>query len=161
MKEVIDKISSYNIFNFILPGILFAVILSKITTYSLVQSDLIVGAFLYYFIGLIISRFGSLIVEPLLKKVRIVKFTSYNEFISACKKDPKIELLSEINNMYRTLIAMLILLLLAKFYEYLELVFPILKNWNIYALMFLLILMFLFSYKKQTEYIAKRVKSNN
>lgn len=161
MKEIIDKITSYNLFNYLLPGVLFAIILDKFTIYSFTQDNLIVGAFIYYFIGLVISRFGSLIVEPVLKKISFIKFSEYKEFISASKKDPKIELLSESNNMYRTFSSMLILLMLLKFYELIEIEFQILKIWSPYILVGLLLIMFLYSYRKQTEYVTKRIKANN
>lgn len=161
MKEILDKISSYNLFNYLLPGILFVTITNKLTSYSFIESNLIIAGFVYYFIGLIVSRFGSLIIEPVLKKISFLKFADYKEFISASKKDPKIDLLSESNNMYRTFISMLILLLLLKLYELIELKFQMLKNWNSYILIGLLLIMFLYSYRKQTEYITKRIKANN
>lgn len=161
MKEVLDKISSYNLFNYLLPGILFIFIADNLTSYSFWQENLIIGAFLAYFVGLVISRFGSLIVEPILKKVSFLKFSDYEAFISTSKKDPKIELLSESNNMYRTISAMLILVVLVKISELIELKYPILKNLNPYLLIALLLIMFLYSYKKQTEYITKRIKANN
>lgn len=161
MKEILDKISSYNLFNYLLPGILFVTIADKFTSYSFIESNLIIAGFLYYFIGLVVSRFGSLIIEPTLKKISFLKFTDYKEFISAAKKDPKIDLLSESNNMYRTFSSMLILLVLLKLYELIELKFQMLKNWNPYILIVLLLIMFLYSYRKQTEYITKRIKANS
>lgn len=160
MKELLDKISSYNIFNYLLPGILFAVILNKITIYSFIQNDLIVGAFVYYFIGLVISRFGSLVIEPLLKRIIFVKFAPYSDFIAATKKDAKIELLSEVNNMYRTLCSMFVLILLFLIYQSIQIVLPIMGQWNPYIVIALLLIMFLFSYRKQTDYIKKRVEVN-
>lgn len=159
MKDLLDKISSYNLFNYLFPGILFAVISKEFTSYSLLQDNLIVGAFIYYFIGLVVSRFGSLVIEPLLKRISFLKFADYKEFISASKKDDKLELLSEINNMYRALFSMFILLLLLKLYELIEFIFPILKYWNTYILVLLLLVLFLLSYRKQTNYITKRIKS--
>lgn len=160
MKELIDKISSYNLFNYLFPGILFAVISKEITKYSFLQENLIIGAFVYYFIGLVISRFGSLIIEPILRKLSFLKFADYKEFISVSKKDSKIELLSETNNMYRTLSSLFTLLLLLKLYELIESKLPILKDYDSYILLVLLLFMFLFSYRKQTNYITKRIKSN-
>ena len=160
MKDLLDKISSYNLFNYLFPGILFAVISSKITSYPFLFDNLIIGAFIYYFIGLTISRFGSLVIEPLLRKTHFLKFADYNKFILASKKDDKIELLSEGNNTYRTLCSMLVLLLLLKLYEFIELVFPILKLWDTYILIVLLLILFLFSYRKQTNYITKRINSS-
>lgn len=161
MKEILDKISSYNLFNYLLPGVLFVIILNKFTTYSFTQDNFIVGAFIYYFVGLVISRIGSLIVEPILKKISFLKFADYREFISASKKDPKIELLSESNNMYRTFSSMLTLLILLKLYEFIEFKFSMLKYWSPYILILLLLVMVIYSYRKQTEYITKRIKVNN
>lgn len=161
MKEILDKISSYNLFNYLLPGTLFTILLDKLTIFSFVQNDFISAAFVYYFIGLVISRFGSLVIEPILRKISFLEFTDYREFISASKKDPKIDLLSESNNMYRTFSSMLILLMLLKLYELIELKFQMLKNWDQYILIGLLLIMFLYSYRKQTGYITKRIKANN
>ena len=156
-----EKISSYNLFNYLLPGVLFVVILEKFTTYSFVQENLIVGAFVYYFAGLVISRFGSLIVEPLLRKISFLKFADYEDFVSASKDNAKIEILSETNNMYRTFTTMFLLLALAKVYEFIEYKLPVIKDWNPYILILVLLLMFLYSYRKQTQYITKRIKTNS
>lgn len=160
MKELLDKISSYNVFNYLFPGILFAVISEEFTAYSFLQDNLIIGAFVYYFIGLVISRFGSLFIEPLLRKLSFLKFANYKDFVSASKKDAKIEVLLEINNMYRTLISMFVLTFLLKLYELIESNAPILKDWSTYILLVLLLGMFLFSYRRQTNYITKRIKLN-
>ena len=160
MDELFKKISSYNLFNYLLPGILFVSVVEIVTDYSLVQDDIIIGLFVYYFIGLVISRFGSLIVEPLLKKAKFIKFASYNDFVTASKKDSKIELLSEANNMYRTIISLFILLVLLFFYNYFEYKFLIPPQLSIFILIVLIIIMFLYSYKKQTSYITKRIDAN-
>lgn len=158
MKEILDKISSYNLFNYLLPGILFVIIADKFTNYSFLENDLIIAGFVYYFIGLVISRLGSLIVEPTLKRISFLKFADYKEFISASKKDPKIDLLSEQNNMYRTFIAMFILLLVLKTYELISFNLTVLNDWIMYILIILLLIIFLYSYRKQTQYITKRIK---
>ena len=111
-----EKISSYNIFNNLLPGALFIYFLEKSFQISLSGTDIVKSLVLYYFIGLIISRVGSIFVEPLLKLFRLVRFRPYTDYISACKIDQKIELLQEIANMYRTFRTMS-LLLCAAFYS--------------------------------------------
>lgn len=157
MKEILDKLSSYNLFNYLFPGILFAIFAEEITHYSFIQPDLIIGAFLYYFIGLVVSRFGSLVIEPFFKKVGLLKFADYEEFITAAKKDSKIEVLSEANNMYRTLSSVFISLLILKIYELIEAKVQILSVWSLYILVVLLLVIFICSYKKQTKYIFKRI----
>jgi len=160
MKDLLDKLSSYNIVNYLLPGVLFAVIVSKLSIYSLVQSDIILGIFVYYFIGLVISRVGSLFLEPVLKYMSFVTFAPYADFVSASKKDPKIETLSEVNNMYRTLCSMFVLIIILLGYQSLQCRFPVLGRWNPYIIATLLIFLFLFSYRKQTEYVKKRIDAN-
>lgn len=157
MKELLDKLSSYNIFNYLLPGILFSVVAQKTTDLDVVQKNIIIGAFIYYFIGLIISRIGSLIVEPILKKTNFVKFAEYADFVNVSAKDLKLEILSESNNMYRTFISTFLLLGCTKLY------YLALKKWTFlseisnWILIGLLIILFLFSYKKQTHYITKHI----
>lgn len=157
MKELIEKISSYNLFNYLFPGILFVIILKTTSSYDLVQDNIIIGVFLYYFIGLVISRFGSLIIEPIIKKCKIAKFSEYSDYINASKLDSKIELFTEINNMYRTIIALFILIFLSKLYELLSNNFNICKLILPYLLLISLIAIFILSYRKQSKYIVKRV----
>ncbi len=160
MKDLLDKLGSYNLFNYLLPGVVFSAIASSLTGYSLLQSDLLVGAFVYYFLGLIISRIGSIIVEPVLKKTRFVKFSSYSDYISASKNDGLIPTLSEANNMYRTFVSLFLCLLFLKGYELMALQLPCLREWEISILVIALFILFLFSYRKQTAYITKRVQRN-
>jgi hypothetical protein len=161
MKEILDKLSSYNIFNYLLPGIVFVVLAGKLTRYSLIQPDIVLGAFLYYFIGLVISRVGSLVIEPVLKKFSFVKFAAYRDFVLTAKSDPKLEILSESNNSYRTLSAMCLLLMALKVYDKVSSYLPRLVKWDAEVLVFLLFLMFLFAYRKQTRYITQRVDANH
>ena len=158
MKEILDKITSYSLFNYLLPGVLFVIILEKLTIYSIHQENIVIGAFVYYFAGMIISRFGSLLVEPFLKKIGFLKFAPYKDFITASNIDPKIETLSEKNNSYRTFSSMFIVLILLKLYELAGLKFQVLNEWIFYIFIAVLLIMFLFSYKKQTAYITKRIK---
>jgi len=160
MKDILSKLSSYNLFNYLFPGILFVIVAGKVTHYSLIQQDVIIGVFLYYFIGLVVSRFGSLVIEPLLRRVSFLHFADYRDFVAASKRDEKLDLLSEVNNTYRTLCSLFTLLLLLKLYEVIQTKLPFLAEWNVLVLLVLLLIMFLLSYRKQTGYIAKRIDVN-
>jgi amino acid permease len=120
---------------------------------------LVVGVFVYYFVGLIVSRFGSLIIEPFLKKIKFLNFSDYKDFLKASAKDGKIEILSEENNMYRTFIATFLLLGLVKLYYFIANKWTFLNENSDWILILLIIGMFLFSYRKQTNYITKRINS--
>lgn len=157
MKDLLDKVTSYNLFNYLLPGIVFVCLAKWFLNIDLVQEKDLIGAFLYYFIGMIVSRVGSIVVEPFLKYVNFIKMADYVEFISASKVDTKIEILSEANNTYRTIASMLLILLFLKLYFFIQ-SYLVVPDWmNPVLLATLLLAIFLYSYQKQTSYIKKRV----
>lgn len=159
MKQFLDKISSYNIFNYLVPGAIFTGLVGKLTSYSLIQENILIGLFFYYFIGLIISKIGSLTLEPLLRKLKFVKFTSYEDYIKASKLDPKIEVFSEQNDMYRSLCMLSMVLILLKIYDVVWGSRSLDNVGLIFLFLIGLLVLFLFSYRKQThKYIVKRVK---
>ena len=153
-----EKISSYNIFNYLVPGALFVAIGEKLTSISFVPQDLIMALCLYYFVGLIISRIGSLVVEPFLKRVKIVRFAAYGDFVKASTSDPKIEILSEQNNMYRTLCSLSIMLIFLVIFDMIKHAMPWDTHVNGVLLLVAFMAVFLFSYRKQTNYISQRVE---
>ena len=159
MKDLLDKLSSYDVFNYLFPGVLFAAAGTFLTSYSLLMDDVVVGVFVYYFYGLTISRVGSLVLKPLFKRSRFVRFEPYEDFVAASRVDADLKLLSERNNMYRTLSSMFVCLLLlcisdsAVLHE-LYVSSPVPVSVSVAFLSFLL---FSFSYRKQTQYVASRV----
>ncbi len=159
MDKIIDKISIYNLFNYLLPGVLFVVFAKRFLFIDLTQGDLILDVSVYYFVGLVISRFGSLVIETLLRKIRFLKLTKHKDFVNASKTDLKLEIFSLENNMYRTFIAMFVLLLITKLYFYIQTIYSNLKNYDFYILISILLVMFLYSYRKQTAYIVSRINA--
>lgn len=157
MNDLLNKLSSYNIFNYLFPGVLFAAIGDELTSYSLIYEEIIIGVFVYYFYGLVISRIGSLVLEPLLKWISVIKFSPYKDFVAASKVDEKLELLSEINNMYRTLAALFLCLLLLKSSEVLTQYFSVASDGYLILSIFILVVLFVFSYRKQSNYITQRI----
>lgn len=103
------------------------------------------------------SRVGSLILEPLLKKVKWVTFRDHHSFVEAEQKDKKINSLVEANNIYRSMISIAFTALLVKLYYV-----GVEQQWDFgcvteWILLVSLLLLFAFAYKKQTEYIVSRI----
>lgn len=162
-EAIIEKISRYNLFNYLFPGVLFIILGPSFLGSSLLQffnQNLISSLFLAYFIGMAISRVGSVFVEFILKKIGFIKFAKYGDFLKASKHDAKIEILSEENNIYRTIISLLVSLVIAHgFVAIFESYNMSLGTLYITVIIFLLVL-FLLSYQKQTKYIKDRVADN-
>ena len=160
MKELIENIGSYNIFNYLLPGVLYSAIIENVSSLHILPENIFWAAFICYFIGMLISRIGSIVIEPLLKKLNFVESRTYQAFIKASKKDSKIEILSEQNNVYRTMIAMCIMVGLTMLYEYFLSQFEVLQALHIYVVLLIILIIFLSAYKKQTSFITKRIDEN-
>ena len=111
MKAVLEKLSAYHIFSYLLPGLLFVILGERLTSFSLIQRSWIVGIVLYYFIGLVISRVGTLIVKPVLERIGFIKDAPYEDYVEASKSDSRIDVLSAQNNLLRTFCAMVMMLI--------------------------------------------------
>lgn len=157
MKELLDKLSSYNIFNYLLPGILFAVFVDRLTSLQILQKDIVVGVFIYYFLGSVVSRIGSLFIEPVLRKAGIVKFAPYEDFVRVSKADPKLDVLSEANNMYRTFCSLMVCVGTIALYDKASISWPVLHTVAPTVLIVGLFSLYIFSYRKQTAYITRRI----
>ena len=159
MQAILEKLSAYNIFSYLLPGLLFVSLGERLTSFSLIQRSWIVGIVLYYFIGLVISRVGSLIVKPILERSGFVKEAPYADYVEASASDSRIGVLSARNNLFRTLCAMVMMLIGLKIGEKVIGILP----WgaDVYDFIMLagLFILFLFSYRKQAQAVLRRVRS--
>jgi hypothetical protein len=160
MGELLAKISSYNLFNYLLPGVIFCTIEEQILQRPLVTQELVAKLFIYYFWGLVVSRFGSIALDPLLKRSSFIIFSQYKDYVAASKNDKLIVTLSEVNNTYRTLSSLFCLIIMLSIYAQIETKFQQLRNLDQPACAILLLLLFLLSYRKQTSYITKRVQGD-
>ncbi len=77
MDKLIEKISTYNLFNYLLPGVLFTVFAKYFIYIDLAQGDIVLDIFLYYFIGLVVSRFAPRQVHtPVLQQCKMLYYGS-------------------------------------------------------------------------------------
>jgi len=169
-NQIFGKITSYNIFNNLFPGITFCSALSRLTRFNITADSILEQLFVWYFVGVIISRIGSIFVEGLLKKIKVkgkpyLVFAEYKEYTEASKSNPFIETLSEANNTYRTIISLLICTGIVYLYDTLlyDMVveYCAFLNYIVAIIVWIfLIILFIISYKKQTNYIKKQVEKH-
>ncbi len=154
-----EKISSYNLFNNLLPGAVFSFIVNNIGNISLIHDNVLISFFMFYFIGVTVSRIGSVIIEPLFKFLRLIKFKPYSEFVLAADNDSKLEILSETNNMYRSFISLVFLIGIVEGYKLLLERIEISEIINGLIIILTLLGLYTLSYRKQTNYICKRIET--
>lgn len=159
-ENIIEKITRYNLFNHLLPSVVFVLIASYTFEFDIGKVSglgVVFVLFFAYFLGMVISRLGSIIVEPVLKWLGFIKFAKYEDFLNAVKVDTKIDKLSEENNVYRTYIAVFGTLLLLMTLKEVATYYGLSDDQVINIGLLLLFVLFLFSYRKQTSYIKKRI----
>lgn len=158
MEKLLEKISSYNIFNFFFPGAIFSALAEHFHLFGPPSDKIVDRLIWYYFVGLAISRIGSIVVEPMLKAAKIVRYSEYSHFITASSKDEKLAILVEVSNTYRTLLAMLATLAATfagnSIANHLGWSTPT-RELILFAAA---ILLFGFSFRKQSDFISRRVE---
>lgn len=160
MEELLKKITSYNILNNLLPGVVLIAAFPGSELTQFCTENAFFGAIVCYVTGVIVSRIGSLILEPALKK--IAPHEPYADFVAASSRDSKIAELSETNNTYRTLASTgicyiaIVIILAADTKWSLSATYPVFTQ---LVCAVLLSALFIFSYRKQTGYICKRVRA--
>lgn len=164
LKQIVEKISSYNIFNNLYPGILFIYLLKFIFGINLLSDNWLENLMVFYFAGMVLSRMGSIIIEPMMKKIKLIRYAPYSDYVKASSIEPLVDTLSEVNNTYRTLLSTFICAFVCKlcitFNEIcLKNNITFLQEKKDWIFLILLILLFAFSYVKQTNYVRKRVES--
>jgi len=160
LKIVLDKLSQYNFLTNIIPGTILCIILKYLIGYDMMLTDTYLAGILFYFVGMVNSRVSSLLVEPFLKWVKWLVFAPYSDFVRAEKADVKISVLSQENNTYRAYVSVMFISLGAYIYRNYIAVFEFINQHETAMLLLLLALIFLLAYRKQTNYVRKRVETN-
>ena len=110
MNELLAKISSYNIFNYLLPGATLVIGASRLGAITFKEEDLATRLLIFYVVGLIVSRISSLVLQPALRWSKLVKHSEYRDYVAAAKTDDKIPTFLEVNNTYRALAVSFVIL---------------------------------------------------
>ncbi|WP_276867745.1 hypothetical protein [Enorma massiliensis] len=153
MSEIIQKISAYDLMNTLIPGGVLLYVLQLFGYIDLQTVNAFVELTLAYFLGLIGSRVGSLLLEPIAIKCGLVQ-RDYPAFIRAQKVDDKITALSAVANMYRTLASSALMVAVLVLFE----LFP--AECRIVAGGLCCLVLFLCAWIKQEHYVNKRIELN-
>ena len=156
MEMLLENLSSYNLLNYLIPGVVICYLNKYTTGINFLVGNAIENLIIAFFVGMIASRFGSLLLEPFLMKIKFITYAKYVEFLEVSKNDPMLDILTEKNNTYRTFSGGFLVVVLLNAYNYLKVKCD-LPNISPFILLVILLIGFLLSYRKQTAYIRKRV----
>lgn len=169
MTNLVKTLPIYNILTNLIPGTALALLLNwfcSIDLFLLTNNSWFL-AIMFYFLGVVNNRIGSL----LLTKSRYVfgnaKKHNYKDYVAAEQKDwkdgiNKLQVLERMAVEYRSYSAIFLILILGKIYSYIPSVINIgialQKEWLIVIGIFLL---FICSLRKQTRYVSIRIEALN
>lgn len=161
IKFLVERLDRYNFITNMLPGAILCMVLEHFVGYKLLPSDeWILSVIVIYFVGIVNSRFGSLVVEPVLRFRDFIKFAPYKDYVKAEKLDHKIAILNADNNAFRSYASVFLLSLLAHIFKTVSCYCPFFKENESLMLIFSLLVLFVLAYRKQTEYIRQRVETS-
>ena len=166
MEKIISSIPIYNLLTNLIPGTVLAALLKfcveDCDIFSLTNNVWILAVILY-FLGIINSRISSLIFEPLIKRLKIVKCASHTDFTDAELKDTsgKLTHLSRMNNEYRSYLSAFAIVLILKLIFLCSSVKGFVTDNICWCVLVFGFLLFLCSYKKQVSYITSRISRLN
>jgi len=159
MEKLLEKLSSYNILNNLIPGAAF-IWLSELSGVLLLSSSSIVEKlFIYYFCGMIVSRVGSLVIEKICLKIKLISYASKKDYLDATKKDKLIEVLLETSNLYRTCTGMILTIGISKLYMIVTQRFEFSHELTVWIVIIVLFFLFVSAFCKQTKHILSRIEA--
>jgi len=153
---VVGNFSAYDFLTNFVPGVVFASIATVGTRFSFLHPDPIVSVGLFFFFGMVISRVGSLVVQPSLEWIGFLRSGDYKNFLIAEKRDGKVQTMLEVRNLYRsTLTALLMLAPMVALFPNPAPSFPPMA---LFVFVLFSATVFLFSLQKQSKYLTERIR---
>lgn len=158
MEKFLEKISNYHFLNTLIPGACIVYFSKRFIGFDFLTNELIYDLLIIFILGLFSGRLGSVIIESILKKIKIIRFEEYEDYLRASKKDIKITELAVDNNLYRAMIAAFIFLLIEKLFVFILQKYVFLQNYGFLIISIFVIIIYVLSYRKQTKHITNRIK---
>jgi mannose/fructose/N-acetylgalactosamine-specific phosphotransferase system component IID len=153
MENLVTKISSYDIINNLVPGGLTLCVFELLGFYSFDDMNVIILLFCCYVMGVIDSRVGSLVLEPIARRAGFLEWRDYSRYLDAEKRDKRIKGLQSIANMYRSLAGCFLVILVIWVVRRL-----FVANTVVISIALILsFVLFLLSWRKQNLYIVGRI----
>lgn len=163
LKEFVAKLTRYDWFTVFVPGLFAVVAFEKLGIGEFLSVGLLKALIYIFMVGIVSSRIGASIVEPIARIKRFGLSYKYEDYLEFRNKDSKgAEMLIGNSNFYRGMVGAFLLVLFTLLLSYLK--HRLGLSSKAYATIVLSALLFLFadSYRRQLVFINKRInKSKN
>lgn len=157
MDKIIETLNPYDIITSLIPGIVFCQFTDWFYGTVLVTDDTASLLISGYIFGQLISRVGSLIVEPVCKITKIIVMAPYNEWLEAKRLDNEISSITEKSTVFRSWVSLALIQIIMPYIVNLNDSVIMFGYWNFFILQLVALVFLLLAYRKQVAYARKRV----
>lgn len=160
LEKLFERISSYQILNFLYTGIVCWYGLIYLGFDEFQKQSITTTLIGSYFIGMTMSRIGSLVIEECFIKWNWIEKTDHGKQVCAEKMDSKVELMLSLCNTYRTFAAIFLVFLLLSIITKFCCDLNLKHNITFILISLALTVLYSFSFVKQYKYVKKRVDND-
>ena len=157
MESLLSKISAYHLISYALTGLILCGVYFFAHGIDPKSHPIVIFGVVYV-VGLAVSRVGSIFIERILRGIGFVKYAKYEDFVRAEIDDPKVSGLAEQSAFYRTLSTGFLLLTLVSIVDGKPEQVTLFSGWLETLVYGSLTCLFALSYRKQSNFVAKRVE---
>ena len=158
VKELLGKFTRYDWFTTLIPGVFCMAVGVRFGIFNFVSNSLLERFGMVFFLGLISSRIGASMIEPIFKIKRFKLWGKYEDYMNFRTMDEKgADMLVMNANWFRSLMGMVILLLAISLVNYVWEKFgwgSVSKRW---ASLLGLLILFGDSYRRQLGFMFDRI----
>ena len=157
MDKIFESLNHYDIVTCLIPGIVFCQLIDWLYGTKFIEENTITLMIISYVFGIIVSRIGSIIIEPLCKVSKIIVMADYEQWRKAASQCEEVKTLTTKSTVYRSWVALMLIQII------LLLIFPLsdfasnIGKCYLFFGQFIVLILLILSYRKQIDYVCKRV----
>ncbi len=158
MSDFVFLLSNFRVVSSLVPGAALCIFINDFLKVNILKDEVILNLFIFYTVGVVVGRVGSIIIEPLFESFGIIDKENYPDYIDAEIKNPKVSTIDEISRFYRSLTTLMMFIIVGIVIEYPMKMYPMTNVLVMHIVSVLMLILMIKSYSKQSKYTAKRIK---
>lgn len=157
MDKIFEALNHYDIVTCLIPGMVFCQLTDWIYGTRLIEGNSITLMIISYVLGIVVGRIGSVIIEPICEDTKIIVKADYERWRKAASQCEEVKTLTTKSTVYRSWIALMLIQIILLFIFPLSAFAADIGRCNLFFGQFIVFVLLILSYRKQIDYVRKRV----
>lgn len=157
MESLLQKLANYHLLNYLIPGYVFLWLVGRLLRQDFFPPDPLQIAAVSYVVGVLLSTLSRSFTERMLQAIRVKEQTTYDEFVLAETRDPKLTAMNEAGDMFAALATAI---LFAMIFHVVALTLPGLLEHPVAIVMLMAVALaiLVIAYRRRMATISRRVR---